>query len=496
MKMYRHIIIVSLIFTGLIIVLNSCSDTLNEPVHSQLSPDNFLNTKGGIKSTLANAYTKAANMNGNEAYRAIAPEMFTTGDWYQTGGGDNALAKLMLNFTWSPSDNNTFVYDNWGSMWPAIRNCNIIIENVDKVAGMLKDQKEEIKGEARFVRAYAYYKLWNDFGPLPIRTSTEQPLELPRASKKKFQDFMESQLLAAIKVLPKPGNELNYGRANKGAARALLTIWYLNTYQWKKSADMAKTIIDNGYYHLVPDYNQMFALDNERNSGFIWVQPALANQGGAHNSFLGVLFPPGIKKTVDFKYSFTFSGWADYASQFRLTDSFVNSFAPNDQRQDRILKKYINNDGDTINLMKTPDDARGIKFPPDPNAHGDLHGNDFPYIRYAAVLLARAEALNNIQGPNSESIELINKIRTRAGLKDVKLSDYHSKEALNNEILEERQHEFWEEGKRRRTLIRMGKFIKFARQRGISNAVPHDTLFPLSQPALDANPKLKQTPGY
>jgi hypothetical protein len=496
MKIYRQLTFLLLV-VGLPIIINGCADTLNEPVYSQLSPRNFLSTKNGIVATLANAYTKAANMNGNETYRAIAPEMFTTGLWYQRHGGDNALAKLLLNFEWSPSDNGTFVYDNWGSMWQAIRNANIVIENVGQVNELSKEQKQEIQAEARFVRVYAYYKLWNDFGPMPLRTSTKQPLELPRATKKKFQNFMESELLAIIPALPEPGKELNYGRANRGAARALLTIWYLNTYQWKKCADMAKKIIDNGYYHLVPDYNAMFALKNERNSEFIWVQPALANQGGAHNSFLAVALPVGFKKTLDYKYPFTFQGWANYASTFQLTDKFVHSFASADQRDDRILKKYLNDKGDTVNLIKEHRNALApIKFPPDPNAHGDLHGNDFPYLRYAGILLARAEALNDLHGPNSESINLINKIRNRAGLDDIKLSDFTSKEALNNEILEERAHGFWEEGKRRRDLIRMGKFIKFAHQRGIANAIPRDTLFPVSQSALDANPKLKQTPGY
>src|SRR5699024_10096430 len=133
--------------------------------------------------------------------------------------------------------------------------------------------------------------LWNQFGPVPLRISTDQPQELPRASKKEFNDFMVSELKKSIPPLPKPGEELNYGRANKGTARALLTIWYLNTYQWKKASDIAKTIIDNGYYHLVPDYNAMFALDNEHNSEFIWIRPALTNQNGARNSTASTALP-------------------------------------------------------------------------------------------------------------------------------------------------------------------------------------------------------------
>lgn len=118
------------------------------------------------------------------------------------------------------------------------------------------------------------------------------------------------------------------------------------------------------------------------------------------------------------------------------------------------------------------------------------------FFRYAVVLLSRAEALNELNGPNQESVDLVNQIRNRAGLGSVNLSDFPSKEALLEQILNERKLEFWNEGKRRRDLIRTNRFIKCAHDRGITNAKDTHVYFPIPQSAIDANPLLKQNDGY
>lgn len=189
--------------------------------------------------------------------------------------------------------------------------------------------------------------------------------------------------------------------------------------------------------------------------------------------------------------------WSNFASQFRLYDEFYYSFDPKDERKSRILTKYIDSKGDTINLLVDYKDAtRGIKYPPDPAATGNAHGNDFPYIRYADILLSRAEALNELQGPNQESVDLVNQIRTRAKVDPVALADFTSKEALLEQILKERRWEFWYEGHRRRDLIRTDRFIENAHKRGITAAKETHVWFPIPQSAIDANPLLKQNDGY
>lgn len=106
-----------------------------------------------------------------------------------------------------------------------------------------------------------------------------------------------------------------------------------------------------------------------------------------------------------------------------------------------------------------------------------------------------AEALNELQGPNAESIALINQVREKAGLGPATLPQLSSKEALRDHILAERSWEFFSEGLRRMDLIRHERFIEMAQQRGKA-AQPHHVLFPIPQDEIDKNPSLQQNPGY
>ena len=124
------------------------------------------------------------------------------------------------------------------------------------------------------------------------------------------------------------------------------------------------------------------------------------------------------------------------------------------------------------------------------------HGNDIPILRYPEVLINRAEALNEVNGPTQASINLLNEIRERAGVPLYSLSDFSSKEALRDQILIERGWEFFTEGLRRSDLIRHGIYISSAIARGKPLAKPHHVLFPIPQKEIDANPALVQNPGY
>ena len=491
MNLTKTLILLAIIISALLMI-QGCEDMLNEPIQSQLASENLLNNKRGIETVLADGYSQ-----GNHSVRirnSIKREEMTADILWQTGGGENGTAIILLNFVWDPaSDYEAF---DWGNYWRVIRDANIVLENVDRIESP-EDEKQQLKAEARFIRIWAYYQLWNQYGPMPIRKSTEDPLELPRASEQDFHQFMESELLAAIPILPAPGSEPNYGRAHSGGARALLCKWYLNTHQWQKCVDMAQEIINSGHFKLYDSYHDLFALENERNSEFILVKTGLANQPNSI-SMLATSFPWGFYKALDGGIAGVINDkWANFASQYRLYDEFYNSFEPGDERKNRILTLYIDTQGDTVDLLRDYDDAtRGIKYPPDPNTQGVPHGNDFPFIRYADILLSKAEALNELNGPNQESIDLINQIRHRAGLGDVFLTDFASKEVLRDHLLKERRWEFWYEAKRRRDLIRTGKYIEFAKQRGIIQADEHHLWFPIPQSALDANPKLTQNPGY
>lgn len=471
--------------------LQSCESILEEDVKSQFTENSLLATKSGIESVLVDAY---ANDGGSRDI--VKRGEMTTDIMWQTGGGENGTAVPLINFRWDPSS--TLEAFNWMNHWCQVRDANIVLENTPKASGFVNDaERNGLLAEARFIRIWAYYQLWDQYGSMPIRKSTNDPLELPRATDDEFKEFMESELTEIIPNLYETGKQPAYGRAHRGAAQTLLCMWYLNTHQWQKCADMAKEIIDSKKFALCPDYNEMFALENEKNDEFIWVHPYLANSGQT-NVLLATNLPWDFYKGLDGGIEGVINEkWANFASQYRFYDSFYYSFDPKDKRKERILTKYEDSKGKIVDLLVEYTDAtRGMKYPPDPNASGNAHGNDFPFFRYAEVLLARAEALNELNGPNQESVELINQIRNRAGLEQMSLSDFPSKEALLEQILDEKKWEFWNEGKRRRDLIRTNRFIECAHKRGINNAKDIHVWFPIPQSAIDANPLLKQNNGY
>ncbi len=147
------------------------------------------------------------------------------------------------------------------------------------------------------------------------------------------------------------------------------------------------------------------------------------------------------------------------------------------------------------NNGKALNDVRSFKYWPDPNGVGENMGNDIVYIRYADVLLSRAEALNELNGPNQESIDLINQVRQRANTTLLKLADYTNKLLLRDFLLAERGREFFSEGLRREDLIRHGKFIQSAKERGYA-AKEYQVVYPIPLQQIDANPNLTQNEGY
>lgn len=486
--------ILYILLTTLLVITTSCSDFLDEQVFTEYDPELFLNTESGINAVLAATYRQSRPLY-RETWFSFAG--WTTDLQVERGGGYAAPAATFANFQWQPS--NGFFRNNWREIYEAIRNANSLLDNIDNVTALSSGKISSLKAEATFLRAFNYYVLFDFFGGVPLITSaSDLNFEPTRASEDEVKSFIESELLSAASNLP-VNAELS-GKATKGAALALLGRFYLNTKQWQKCADVLQQVIDLNKYKLVTPIETLFSVDNEGNDELIFVFESLATGPGWN--YTPHAYPVGYP-----------TGQVNYGAQFQLWRWFVNSFHPDDRRAMEydpdngkygwICKSYINKGGTFIDLMndeivpgvekKYP---RSFKFSPDPNALGAVHGNDMPILRYAEVLVSRAEALNELQGPNQTSIDLLNEVRARAGAPPYEVSQFADKESLRDQILVERGWEFFTEGLRRQDLIRHGKFISGAQDRGVELAQAHHVLFPIPQAELDANPALTQNPGY
>lgn len=479
------LLVTALLFTG-------CEEQLKEEVFSQLDPEALFSSANGIERVLFGAYRDAQitdNFGGNIWWQ----EEWTCDQFWETGGAVNLQAVVMLGFTWDASYP-THWTGLWNNCYYSVRNCNLVLENIDQ-SPVEEVTKERLRAEARFVRASAFYLLYTMWGTVPLRLTTTGEKELARCTDAEMQTFLEKEFTESAAALPNIGeiSGYQYGRATKGAALGYLTKFYLNTKQWQKCAVAAKQVMDLGKYQLWADYTTMFAIENEeKQKEFVWVYPCSTLTPG--NEFMNGMYPPNYKSTVDGKFPFL-SNHRNWARMDRVKDSFYNSFNPADKRKGVIISEYINMAGNTISLLNQ-DNTRSFKYPPDPNAVGNSHGNDLAVIRYADILLSRAEALNEISGPTQEALDLIQIVRNRAGLTTPLVLTDFTKEKLRDRILDERGWEFFGEKLRRQDLLRHGKFISGAQARGVKIAADHHKLFPIPQTEINANSLCEQNPGY
>lgn len=464
-----------------------CKKFLKEDIYTQYDPAMFTNTTDGFQKVLYGAYSESQVLEYNTRNEIYCFSEFCTDEMLETGGGFEAQAKDFVNFTWDPT--NAFLYTCWNRCYLAIRDANVILDNKDKATAIPANQLKQFVAEARFIRAFTYAYLYNLFGTVPMITSGNNvDINTARASDDELSKFIVGELTAAAQDLPV--TQPLTGQATKGAALAVLCKFYLNNHIWQQAADAAQQIINLNTYQLFPDISTLFAVQNEINKEYVYTFPCIAKVGYG-NVIMAHTFPP--------KYPIL-PNWIIFGAQFRLYTGFVNTIDTTDRRYKMILTQYTDVSS-VFHLMNKDasgaplDNARSFKFVPDPNGVSADMGNDIPYIRYADILLARAEAINELNGPNAESIGLINQVRTRAGASIITLVQYPTKDALRDFILAERGRELFSEGKRREDLIRMNKFISSALSRG-KNAKDYQALYPIPQRETDADKNLKQNPGY
>lgn len=475
--------------------LTSCKKLLDVTPNSEFSPNNVLTSENGIKSLLFSAYAHQQTQQNSRF--VINDSEMCTDMAFNSAGAENAQLMPIINFTWS-TDVLTFQADMWAPNYISIRDANGVIENIENVK--TSDlTKSLLKAEARILRAYAYANLYSFFGPVPLRVSTTQPGDLARATEEEMKSFIETEILESVADLPDPGKEEAFGRFNKGIATGILAKFYLNTKQWQKAADAAKAVIDFNYYTTTQhQFKDLFKVENEgiANKEMMLVLQC-KNEVEFGNWFMAGALPPAFKSTPqlpEFTYQSTMS---NFGTQYRLRTAFVNTLAAADKRRSLICTSYINNANVAVNILNG-DNARSFKYF-DNNTIGNNSGNDVPVLRYADILLCRAEALNELSAiPSAECFIQINKVRTRAGLPDLTLADAPNKESFRDAIFRERGWEFISEGKRREDLIRQGTFISSAIARGVSPslATADKVLFPIPQSEIQANKLCIQNKGY
>ena len=462
-----------------------CQDALEVSPASQFS-DGFLDTPSGVNALLNSAYDNIQYTHDPGANRIYLEETVTD-VFINFRGFLNGNLQPYQDFTFNA--NSAYLYDNlWQKCYNAIRDANALLDVVPQNQELSDEEKTQIVAEAHFIRGLAYKFLYGWFGPVPlidkVFRSPDEEFNVPRAEESILTVFIEDELRLAAGTLPET-QEL-YGKATQGAALGVLTKFYLQTKNWQAAAVTAQQVIDLGQYALQGDYAALFALENEGNSEMIFAFPSIPLEGNG-NIWVANALPPQYPTTI-----------FNTATQVCVPVEFYNTFAEDDQRKELLLTEYVSNQGETVDLLTGVEfqNPRSLKYAIDLRADSRDGGADFILIRYADILLARAEALVMASGAvDAEALDLLNQVRTRAGLAPYGMADVPEAAAFIDRLIQERAWEFYSEGKRREDLIRHNQLVTNAVARG-KKAEPYHVRFPIPQGELDANPNLEQNEGY
>jgi hypothetical protein len=365
--------------------------------------------------------------------------------------------------------------------------------------------KNRVLGEAYFLRAHYYFILVRFFGDIPLVLKPVEPggdLRPARTPKADVYAQIISDLTNAISMLPpkEQYTAADLGRASKGAAVGMLAKVNLTLGNWQKVVDLSNQVKALGY-DLNANYGDNFnpATENSKESLFEIQYVRSAGMGFWDNenqaSWVSTFTGPRGSNMVA-------GGWG----WNQPTEEFVSSYETGDLRKDVTVFYEGSPQFDGMeyktSYSMTGYNLRKFLVTKGVSSSYDNSPLNFPVLRYADVLLMKAEALNEL-GKTEEALlpavnenATFNKVRGRAGLGDVVGVNQNT---LREKILHERRMELAFEGQRWFDLIRVnnGQYgIEFLHSIGKTNMSQKFLLFPVPQKERDANPNLTQNPGY
>lgn len=395
----------------------------------------------------------------------------------------------LLNF--HPSDGSAVFFYDW--YYNKISRMTTTLDVISK-SSVSEAVKKKAIAEVRCARGLLAYDLFDMYGPFVVAPLEvlQNPLSekpLARLSNTEMVAFIEDDLTAAAIDLPDPG-ATEYGRFSKGLAKMIDIRLNLHEKNWAKVKTLCEDVIKMNYYKVQSDYVGMWGLDGARNSKeVIWAVPC-NYEGTSENQWQLMVLPSNFPPS---------GGWATVQSTWYFYDSFEES----DIRKSMLITEYMGTDGVLYNRSNpgTNMDLGPIplKISLDALRTTSLSTVDIIQYRFPDVLLSKAEAIANLTGPDEEAIELVNVVRRRAKIGDIKLTDFSSLPAFINMILTERSHEYWcENGQYRADLIRNGKFVSRCKELTLSPyADDNKVLFPFSLSKISEGKGLfLQNPGY
>lgn len=553
----------------MIVCLCGCDDFFEATPQDKVTEENFWQSESDALKFLTDIYSRTLKTDGSGSItydEAMSDNAHMVWDWY---GGQQQVANGTLT---SYGD---VPINIWANSYENIRKCYQFLENIERVSELSEDLKTTMIGEVHFMLAFNYHQLVLYFADVPLVENVltvEESKNLTQASKSEVVDFITSQLDIASGLLS--GKKMDWGRVTWGACQAFKARVLLFQGDWAGALAVTDGLM--GKYTLntagETPYEDLFSGMAENSDEIILSIPRDKTIGSIKTGHIGnrTFLLKGISGGDPFRAVMPTGSLVDSypMADGRLIHERGSSYNPKDPYKDRDPRfyqsivyptgqiKYLNSATNTIETtLYDPENPSTIAVQQynasEPSATGYMWNkyvdwspyamndildctNDLIVLRYAEILLIRAEALAELNGTGSkgEICNLLDMLRERCGGGLVHRENYNSKEEIIDLVRNERRIELAGEGIRYFDLLRwriaektatiytyglkgdlygaymrldgVGKDDKTVLVDGVPRRYVETRFFdvtkhyinPIPQSEIDLNPNLKQNPNW
>lgn len=402
--------VLSLIILITVLLMGCSKSFLTVPPQGQQPLQQFWQSQADATASVNAIYASLRGWN-QTAFAAIAVESTASDDAAKgSTSGDATYLNSYDQFTITSSDEGGQLGGFWSGQYQEINLCNQVLDNIPAI-NMDATLKARYILEAKFVRAYSYFRLVRAFGDVPLRLhvpADASQYNIPRSTKAQVYAAIEQDLNDAAAGLPSVYNGADVGRATKGAALALHAMVALYEKKWSDVVNYTNIIIQANTYSLFPNYEQMYRVANNNSTESVFeIQCAAtpSNPAAETSQYSQVQMPRGV----------SWGGWG-----FNVpTQDLVNEFEKGDARLNAtvIFQGVATVEGDLVPSPATNPFYNYKAYVPSALFSTALQNpgcqQDVRAIRFASVLLWNAEA-NNELGNTTPALASLEQVRGRA----------------------------------------------------------------------------------
>lgn len=504
--MKRSVTKVSLIITVLVTVtvIHSCDKSKLDLLPHGPTEQSYFQTEDDFNRATLGIYSKLSDF-----------------FWYNGGAGNSTITVFLLPGDDITTNQSNEEFEEFGSLQPSngrlsylysvhyqmINRAILVLEKINAEKGDVyktPNLKNYHKGEALFLRGYAYYNLWNLFGTSPLvteRVINTSQFTPPGTTGTQLLDQAIKDFTEAASLLPASWDAANRGRVTANSANGMLgKSLVFRASAAKSAADYTAAIAAFNKisgHQLVKNFSDNFAWDTENNNeslfefqasqafGFdnVWLDNDFDNAVGALSIYWGFYSNNATGQ----------AGWSPYYGTTKL----LNTYNASDPRRDstlnpadRTVRKYASRD------KLSPSGVASI--------------NNYRILRFADVLLLKGEAVLQSGGSTAEAIGYINQVRTRARAMGAgpEPADFSTSETDKTKIMQwimdERLRELAGEGQRwfdlrrwqMQGIISLNSTFFSSNSSTVSFQLPKHLNFPIPISETDVNPNVVQNQGY